>query len=68
MPVREFMTIFDSDYAVKVEKKNTDTDELYYTDIKGQDLEGCAGFEHLNKIMTGYLIKKVLTTAEEKKE
>lgn len=68
MPVREFMTIFDSDYAVKVEKKNTETDELYYTDIKGQDLEGCAGFEHLNKIMTGYLIKKVLTTAEETKQ
>ncbi len=68
MPVREFMTIFDSDYAIKVEKKKTETDELYYADIKGQDLEGCAGYDHLNKVMTGHLIKKILMPTEEHKE
>ena len=68
MPVRDFMTIFDSEYAIKVEKKNTETDELDYTDIKGQDLDGSAGFEHLNKIMTGHLIKRILNATEGKKE
>jgi hypothetical protein len=61
MPIHEFMTIFDAEYSIKVEKKRTESDELYCTDIKGKDLAGCAGFEHFNKVMTGYLIKKVLT-------
>ncbi len=64
MPVHDFMTIFDAEYTIKVEKKRTESDELYYADIKGKDLSGCAGFEHFNKIMTGYLIKKVLTEKE----
>jgi hypothetical protein len=61
MPVHNFMTIFDAEYTIKVEKKRTESDELYYTDIKGKDLSGCAGFEHFNKVMTGYLIKKIVT-------
>lgn len=65
MPVHDFMTIFDAEYAIKVEKKRTESDELYFTDIKGKDLAGCAGFEHFNKVMTGYLIRKVLTGKED---
>ena len=68
MPIREFMTIFDADYAVKVEKKRTETDELYYTNIKGKDLDDCPGFDHLNKIMTGHLIKKILAGKEEEEK
>ncbi|MBE0432551.1 hypothetical protein IBX73_03685 [candidate division WOR-3 bacterium] len=64
MPVRDFMTIFDADYSIKVEKKRSESDELYYADIKSKDLDDCAGFDHLNKIMTGYLIKKVLIRRE----
>ena len=64
MPVREFMTIFDADYSIKVEKKKPESDELYYTDIRSKDLDDCAGFDHLNKILTGYLIKKVLVPKE----
>ncbi len=67
MPIREFMTAFDSDYKVKVEKKRVDSDELYVTEIKGKDLVGCAGFDHLNKVMTGYLLKKLIKKREEKK-
>jgi uncharacterized protein YajQ (UPF0234 family) len=61
MPIHEFMSIFDAEYAIKVEKKRTDSDELYQADIKGRDLDGCAGFDHLNKVMTGHLIRKVLS-------
>jgi hypothetical protein len=68
MPVHDFMTIFDAEYVIKVEKKRTESDELYYTDIKGKDLAGCAGFEHFNKVMTGYLIRKVLTGKEESEQ
>ncbi len=68
MPLRDFMTIFDADHAIKVEKKKSETDELYYTDIKGKDLEACAGFDNLNKVMTGHLIKKILAGTEEQKE
>jgi len=42
MPIREFMTAFDTEYKVKVEKKRGDSDELYCTEIKGSDLIGCA--------------------------
>ncbi|MBN2619979.1 hypothetical protein JXB22_02725 [candidate division WOR-3 bacterium] len=64
MPVKDFMALFDVDFRVKVEKKRTDSDELYETDISGQDLAGCAGAEHLNKVMTGYLLKKLMTKKE----
>jgi hypothetical protein len=65
--LKEFMTAFDAEYNVKVEKKNADTDELYYVDIKATDLAGCTGFDHLNKIMTGYLLKKLINKGEDKK-
>ncbi len=64
MPIREFMAIFDVDYLIKVEKKRAETDELYYTDIKSTDLDDCPGFDHLNKVMTGHLIKKILIKKE----
>lgn len=60
MPIRQFMTNFDADFKVKVEKKNVENDELYNTEIKGSDLVGCTDFEHLNKVMTGYLLKKLM--------
>lgn len=59
-PITSFMIAFDAEYKVRVEKKRSDSDELYYTDIKASDLTGCAGFEHLNKVMTGHLLKKLL--------
>lgn len=68
MPTHEFMSIFDAEFAIKVEKKRTDSDELYHVDIKGKDLDGCAGFEHLNKVMTGHLIRKVLSRQEKAEE
>ncbi len=67
MPIQEFMSAFDSEYKVKVEKRHHDSDELYITEIKGKDLAGCAGFEHLNKVMTGYLLKKLIKKQDEKK-
>jgi hypothetical protein len=54
------MIAFDTEYKVSVEKKRSDSDELYYTDIRASDLKGSAGFEHLNKVLTGYLLKKLL--------
>lgn len=63
--LKDFMTAFDADYKIVVEKKKTDSDDLYLTDIKVADLSGCAGFDHLNKVLTGYLLKKVMK-AEEK--
>jgi hypothetical protein len=45
-----------------VEKKKIDSDELYMTDINVTDLPGCVGFDHLNKVLTGYLLKKVMKT------
>lgn len=64
MAVKDFMALFDAEYRVKVEKKKIDTDELYIADINGNDLVGCAGLEHLNKVMTGYLLKKLMTSRE----
>ena len=58
--LKDFMMAFDAEYKIKVEKKNADTNELYYVDIKASDLPGCAGFDHLNKVMTGYLLKKLI--------
>ncbi|GAI85048.1 unnamed protein product, partial [marine sediment metagenome] len=49
IPIKQFMTPFDAEYKIKVEKKHTDSEELYYTDIKGSDLIGCTDFDHLNK-------------------
>jgi hypothetical protein len=65
MPIKEFMSAFDSEYKVKVEKKRVDSDELYYTDINGNDLIGCAGFDYLNKVMTGYLFRKLIKEKED---
>ncbi|KPK72434.1 hypothetical protein AMJ87_04825 [candidate division WOR_3 bacterium SM23_60] len=64
-PISSFMIAFDAEYKVKVEKKRSDSEELYYTDIKASDLIGCAGFEHLNKVMTGHLLKKLLQKEQE---
>jgi len=58
--IKEFMTAFDADYNIKVEKKKVDSEELYSVDIKGTDLIGCSGFDHLNKVLTGYLLKKLI--------
>ncbi len=60
VPLKDFMTAFDAEYPIKVEKKNIDTDECYLTEIKATDLDGSAGFDHLNKVMTGYILKKLL--------
>ncbi len=60
VPLKEFMIAFDADYPIKVEKKHIDSDECYTTEIKASDLIGCAGFEHLNRLMTGYILKKLL--------
>jgi hypothetical protein len=68
MPITTFMTPFDSEYQVKVEKKQSDSDELYYTEIKGSDLRGSSDFDHLNKVMTGYLIKKLMRKSEQLNE
>ncbi len=65
MPLKEFMTSFDSEYKIKVEKKRSDSEELYLTEISGSDLAGCAGFNHLNKVMTGYLLKKLIKKKRE---
>ncbi len=64
MPVTTFMTPFDGEYKVKVEKKQSDSEELYYTDIKGSDLRGSTDFNHLNQIMTGHLLKKLMKKSE----
>jgi|UniRef100_A0A7C4TBM0 tetratricopeptide (TPR) repeat protein len=61
VPLKEFMLAFDSEYPIKVEKKHIDSDECYITEIKATDLIGCAGFEHLNRMMTGYILKKLLS-------
>lgn len=60
VPLKEFMLAFDADYPIKVEKKHIDSDECYMTEIKATDLVGSAGFEHLNRVMTGYILKKLL--------
>ncbi|HIE05667.1 MAG TPA: hypothetical protein EYP58_02590 [bacterium (Candidatus Stahlbacteria)] len=60
MPIKDFMTSFDADYKLKVEKKDSQTGKLYTTDIKGTDLVGCAGFDHLNKVLTGHLLKRLM--------
>jgi hypothetical protein len=64
--LKDFMTAFDADYKIVVEKKKMDSDELYLTDIKVTDLPGCAGFDHLNKVLTGYLLRKVMKTEGKK--
>ena len=61
MPMKDFMTPFDADYNIKVEKKETDTEKLYTANIKGTDLIGCTGFERLNKVLTGHLLKKLMS-------
>lgn len=66
MPIRQFMTAFDAEFKVKVEKKNVENDELYNTEIKGSDLIGCTDFEHFNKVMTGYLLKKLMKQKTQK--
>jgi len=66
--LKEFMTAFDAEFKVKVEKKKSDSDELYFTDIKATDLTGSTGFDHLNKVMTGYLLKKLMKKQQEEKE
>ncbi|MCX7994998.1 MAG: hypothetical protein N3A65_04395 [candidate division WOR-3 bacterium] len=61
VPLKEFMLAFDAEYPIKVEKKHPDSDECYMTEIKAVDLVGSAGFEHINRVMTGYILKKLLT-------
>ncbi len=58
--LKEFMTAFDREFKIQVEKKKMDSDELYMAEINVADLAGCAGFEHLNKVLTGHLLKKVM--------
>lgn len=65
MPIKEFMTLFDSEFKVTVEKKKTDSEELYVAEINGNDLNGCAGFDHLNKVMSGYLLSKLMKKDEQ---
>jgi len=65
MPIRDFMSPFDAEYRVKVEKMETDTEKLYTVEINGTDLYGCAGFEHLNKVLTGHILKKLITRRKE---
>lgn len=60
VPLKDFMTAFDRDYKIQVEKKKIDSDDLYLTEINVSDLAGCAGFDHLNKVLTGYLLKKII--------
>ncbi|MGB9721371.1 MAG: hypothetical protein ACPL28_07850 [bacterium] len=60
VPLKEFMITFDAEYPIKVEKKHVDSDECYLAEIKAADLVGCAGFENLNRVMTGYILKKLL--------
>ncbi len=64
VPLKEFMITFDAEYPIKVEKKHIDSDECYTTEIKATDLVGCAGFEHLNSVMTGYILRKLLAKRE----
>lgn len=64
VPLKDFMITFDAEYPIKVEKKHIDSDECYITEIKAPDLVGCAGFEHLNRVMTGYILKKLLAKKE----
>jgi hypothetical protein len=59
-PISSFMIAFDAEHKIKVEKKRSDSDDLYYAEIKAGDLIGSAGFDHLNKVMTGHLLKKLL--------
>lgn len=61
VPLKEFMLAFDIEYPIKVEKKHIDSDECYMTEIKITDLIGSAGFEHLNRVMTGYILKRLLS-------
>jgi hypothetical protein len=58
--LKEFMTAFDREFKIQVEKKKMDSDELYMTEINVSDLTGCAGFDHLNKVLTGHLLKKIM--------
>ncbi len=60
VPLRELMIAFDAEYPIKVEKKHIDSDECYITEVKATDLTGSAGFEHINRVMTGYILKKLL--------
>ncbi len=60
VPLKEFMLAFDAEYPIKVEKKHVDSDECYLTEIKAVDLIGSTGFEHINRTMTGYILKKLL--------
>ncbi|MEO0162236.1 MAG: hypothetical protein ABIL74_08190, partial [candidate division WOR-3 bacterium] len=60
VPLKEFMLAFDAEYPIKVEKKHVDSDECYLTEIKAVDLIGSTGFEHINRMMTGYILKKLL--------
>ncbi len=60
VPLKEFMITFDAEYPIKVEKKHVDSEECYITEIKASDLVGCADFDHLNSVMTGYILKKLL--------
>lgn len=64
MPIKDFMMLFDSEYKITVEKKKSDSEDLYVTEICGNDLNGCAGFDHLNKVMSGYLLSKLIKKDE----
>lgn len=64
VPLKEFMIAFDAEYPIKVEKKHVDSDECYITEIKASDLVGSAGFEHLNRLMTGYILRKLLSKSK----
>lgn len=68
VPLKDFMIAFDAEYPIKVEKKHLDSDECYMTEIKAPDLVGCAGFDHLNKVMTGYILKKLLSKRENREK
>ena len=48
------------DRIKEAKDKDQKSDELYNTEIQGSDLVGCTDFEHLNKVMTGYLLKKLM--------
>ncbi len=64
MPIKDFMMLFDAEFKIKVEKKKTDSQDLYVAEINGNDLAGCAGFDHLNKVMSGYLLSKLMKKNE----
>lgn len=63
--LKEFMTAFDREFKIQVEKKKMDSDELYMAEINVADLSGCAGFDHLNKVLTGHLLKKIMKKEKE---